>query len=76
MVPITGTDRGIRQHVAVEMAEGGLTKPSAIMCEQVKSQRVDRFRRRKGTISDEILREVRMIAGRFIDAHRVYKGDA
>ncbi len=33
VVPITGTDRGIRYHIRVEPPEGGLTKPSVIMCD-------------------------------------------
>ena len=67
VAPITGTDRGLAYHVRVSPPEGGLAKPSVIMCEQEKSQSRERFLRRRGRVSDEILRQVQRIVGTLID---------
>lgn len=67
VVPITGTNRGLAYHVTVEPPEGGLTKTSRIMCEQEKSQSVERFIDRRGVVSDETLRRVQEIVAELID---------
>lgn len=73
VVPLTGTDRGITSHVRIEAGVGGLTKTSFALCEQAKSQSVDRFIDRRGVVPADVLLTVRRIAGRFIDAHLIYK---
>ena len=50
-----------------------MTKPSFALCEQAKSQGVDRFIDRRGSVPADVLLTVRRIAGRFIDAHRIYR---
>lgn len=72
VVPLTGTDRGITSHVRIEAGTGGLTKTSFALCEQAKSQSIDRCIDRRGSVPLETLQTVRRIAGRFIDAHRIY----
>jgi mRNA interferase MazF len=67
IVPITGTDRGLPFHIAISPPEGGLTKPSVIMCEQERSQSIRRFLRRRGRVSDQTLLQVQEIVGLFID---------
>jgi mRNA interferase MazF len=67
VVPLTGTDRGLAYHVPITPPEGGITKPSVIMCEQEKSQSIDRFLTRWGTVSEQTLRRVQAIVGAFID---------
>ncbi|MGC4107800.1 MAG: type II toxin-antitoxin system PemK/MazF family toxin [Thermomicrobiales bacterium] len=67
VVPITGTDRGFAYHVPIAASEGGLTKPSQIMCDQVKSQSVERFYGRRGVVSDEIVQRVQAIVALIID---------
>jgi len=67
VVPITGTDRGLAYHVPVSAPEGGLTRDSLIMCEQVKSQSVERFLVRRGTVTDKTLVRVQEIVGTFLD---------
>jgi mRNA interferase MazF len=67
VVPITGTDRGIRRHVRVDPPQGGLTRTSFIMCEQVKSQSVARFRSLRGTVEGDVVRVVQQIASRFVN---------
>lgn len=67
VVPITGTDRGLAYHVPVIAPEGGLSQDSQIMCEQEKSQSVDRFIDRRGAVSDQILQQVQSIVAALID---------
>ncbi|MGN6484646.1 MAG: type II toxin-antitoxin system PemK/MazF family toxin [Thermomicrobiales bacterium] len=67
VVPITGTDRGWAHHVPIAASEGGLTKPSQIMCDQVKSQSVERFHGRRGTVTAATLQRVQAIVAAFID---------
>lgn len=67
VVPITGTDRGLAYHVTVSPPEGGLTKASQIMCEQEKSQRVERFIDRRGVVSNQTLHRVQEIVAELID---------
>lgn len=67
VVPITGTDRNIRYHVRVTPPEGGLTKPSVLMCDQTKSQSEMRFRRLRGQVSQQTLERVQDIVAAVID---------
>lgn len=67
VVPITGTDRGLTYHVPVAAPEGGLSKDSLIMCEQEKSQSIERFIDRRGTVRDQTLRRVQAIVAALID---------
>lgn len=67
VVPITGADRGLAYHVPVLPPEGGLTKDSQIMCEQEKSQSIDRFLSRRGVVSNQTLSRVQKIVGALID---------
>ena len=66
VVPTTGTIRGLPNQVVVEPPEGGLTKVSVLMCEQVKSQSVARFLGKRGEVRPETLERVRRITGLFI----------
>jgi mRNA interferase MazF len=68
IVPITGTDRNIRHHVRVTAPEGNLTKPSIIMCDQARSQSIERFLRLRGMVSPETLRLVQRKVAEIIDA--------
>lgn len=65
VIPVTGTSRGLPTHVPILPPEGGLTKPSVMMTEQVRSISKDRLVRRYGAVTpatmgqvDEILRIV------------------
>lgn len=49
-VAITGTVRPIPSHVPIRAPEGGLSKPSAIQCEQIRVLSYDRLRRRRGRV--------------------------
>ncbi|MGC4189805.1 MAG: type II toxin-antitoxin system PemK/MazF family toxin [Thermomicrobiales bacterium] len=61
VVPITGTDRKIRYQVTIDGREGGLSKNSVIMSEQIRSMDRSRFLRKRGRVSPETLAEVRRI---------------
>lgn len=67
VVPFTRTDRGIRFHIRVQPPEGGLTRPSVLMCDQVRAQSIERFMRLKGTVSSGTLQAVQRMVGSFID---------
>jgi mRNA interferase MazF len=67
VVPITGADRGLAYHVRVAPPQGGLTKPSVIMCDQEKSQSVDRFLKYLGSVDEDILGTVQQIVAALID---------
>ncbi len=71
VAPITGTDRGLPNHLRIDPPEGGLTKPSVIMCEQVKSQSVLRFKRKRGEASPEIVAQVQRLIGIFLGVQAV-----
>jgi mRNA interferase MazF len=62
VVPITSIDRGIRLHLKIEPPEGGLTKPSVVMCDQICAQSEERFYRRRGAVSAEVMSRVLEIA--------------
>lgn len=66
VIPITGTDKGLSNQVRIEAPEGGLTKPSVVMCEQVKSQSLVRFQRKRGTVTAQTLETVQRLVGLFI----------
>jgi mRNA interferase MazF len=67
VIPITGTDKGLSNQIRIQPPEGGLTKPSVLMCEQVKSQSLVRFQRRRGIVSAPMLNDVQRMVGLFID---------
>jgi mRNA interferase MazF len=71
VAPITGTDRGLPNHLRIAPPEGGLTKPSVIMCEQVKSQSVLRFRRKRGDASLETVEQAQRLIGIFLNVRAV-----
>ena len=58
VLPITGTDRRFPSHVLVSPPESGLTKPSVIMVEQLRSVSKARFGRRFGVVSPETMGQV------------------
>lgn len=67
VAPLTGTDRNIRYHVRIAPPEGGLSKPSVIMCDQARAQSAQRFLRRRGDVSSGIVALVQAMVGMCID---------
>lgn len=66
VVPFTSVDRGIPSHIRLEPAEGGLAKASILMCEQAKSISVLRCRKRRGVVSQQIVRTAQAMVGVFL----------
>lgn len=58
VVPITSRAKRVRTHVAVVPPEGGLTVPSYLKCEDVRSVSHERLLRLLGTVSAPTLTEV------------------
>lgn len=67
VAPLTGTCQGVPSQLPIAEPEGGVTTSSVIMCEQVRSISVLRFRRRRGMISPETLDLVQATVALFID---------
>ncbi len=61
VIPITGTARGLPTHIPVIPPEGGTTKPSVIMAEQVRSVSKDRLVRRYGMVTPATMGQVDQI---------------
>jgi mRNA interferase MazF len=57
-IPLTSVICSISSHVFLVPPEGGIKKPSAIMCEAVRSIAKERLLRRWGNVSEEIMLEV------------------
>lgn len=69
--PLTTRDRGLYYHVPIDPPEGGITKRSLIMCDQVKSQSIDRFLQFRGAVSDELLSESQRIIIEFLSGRHL-----
>jgi len=50
VVPITTWDRGVRAHVPIVPPEGGLSRPSFVMTEQLRTVSRQRCERRLGAV--------------------------
>ncbi len=61
--PITGTDRGIQTQIPVAPPEGGLSKPSVIMIEQLRSVSMSRLGHRLGKVAPETMGMVDQVLG-------------
>ena len=58
VLPITSKDKRQPIHVAITPPEGGLTLPSFIKCDDIRSVSKQRFKRFHGTLSARTLAEV------------------
>ena len=58
ILPITSTLRAIPFHVPVSPPEGGLSNPSSILCEAVRSISKDRLVQRWGAVAVTTMNEV------------------
>jgi mRNA interferase MazF len=58
LIPITSTLRNIPFHVVIQPPEGGLTQPSALLCEAVRSISKDRLLKRWGSVLPRTITEV------------------
>ena len=58
VIPLTSRIRGIPSHVRIDPPEGGLTRPSAVLCEAVRSVSKGRLVRPWGRVSGTSLERV------------------
>lgn len=58
VLPITTTDRGIPWHVQVDPPEGGLDRPSFIMCEQPRTIDERRLMSDFGAVGSDTMQQV------------------
>lgn len=55
VVPITSRDRGNPLHVAVGPPEGGLRRPSFVLCEAIRSISTERLHFHRGAVSADTM---------------------
>lgn len=58
VIPITSKAKGIPFHILVTPPEGGLTQPSYVKCEDLRSVAKERFAQRLGSVAANTLSEV------------------
>ncbi len=58
IMPMTTRNRGLQLHVPIGPPEGGIRRPSVIMCDQVKVASVSRLLEKWGTVEDKTLDRV------------------
>jgi mRNA interferase MazF len=58
VLPITSTRRRALYHVPIDPPEGGLTKPSVILCDAIRSIAKERLERCRGTVSATVMAAV------------------
>jgi mRNA interferase MazF len=58
VLPITSKAKGVLFHVQVQPPEGGLTTPSFIKCEDVRSVSKQRLIKKLGSVSNRTMDEV------------------
>jgi mRNA interferase MazF len=66
-MPLTTQLRGWRLHVPISPPEGGLHRPSVIMCEQLRFLSRERFDRRFGKVEPSTMHAVMVVLRRIID---------
>jgi mRNA interferase MazF len=58
IIPLSSVKKGISTHVRIAPPDGGLTKESYALCEQIRSISRERLVKKTGSVSNEILKEV------------------
>jgi mRNA interferase MazF len=66
VVPISRTQRPVISHIPVEPPEGGLTSPSYIKCEHVRSVSRSRLIHRRGSINRTTMQAVEQALRRLL----------
>jgi mRNA interferase MazF len=67
VMPLTTQVRGWNLHVPISPPEGGLHRPSVIMCEQLRFFSRDRLDRRLGAVETATLRAVMVVLRRLLE---------
>lgn len=58
VLPLTAKAKGIPFHVEIRPSQGGVSQPSYIKCEDIRSISTERLRDRWGAVSSETLSQV------------------
>lgn len=58
-VPITSTEARVRYQIGIPEGEGGVTRDSTILPEQIRALDTSRFKKRRGQVRPEVLERVR-----------------
>jgi mRNA interferase MazF len=58
VLPLTSTRRGVRWHVPISPPEGGIRRPSVILCDGLRSIAKERLVERWGSVSSATLAAV------------------
>ena len=66
-MPLTTQLRGWRLHVPISPPEGGLRRPSAIMCEQLRVISMARLDRRLGKVEPATMQAVMVVLRRLLE---------
>jgi len=61
VIPVTKTNRGLPSHIPVDPPQGGLTRPSVIMVEQLWAVSKERLERRLGVVTPATMDQVGQI---------------
>lgn len=67
VVPVTGTNRGVRTHLPISAPEGGLDKLSFALCDQARSLSIRRLLRRRGRVERTTVRSIQAMIAEIID---------
>lgn len=66
IVPLSRSHKGVRAHLPVDPDAAGLNAPSYALGEQVRAVSATRLRRRRGTVSPDVLEQLREIVRMFL----------
>lgn len=67
VVALTRTNRGLPIHVRVQPPEGGLSAPSVVQCEQIRTISCKRLRRYRGQVNSSTMAAVEARLRRLLD---------
>lgn len=65
-VPITTTRKPYLTRIPIHVPEANLTRESWAMCEQARTLSSERFKRKRGDVSDETLIAIRTVIARML----------
>jgi mRNA interferase MazF len=66
VVPLTTTDKPYPTHVLITASEAQLSVDSWAMCEQIRAVSFERFKKLRGTLSEQTLSTLRTMATRIL----------
>lgn len=67
VLPLSRTHQAVRSHVHITPPEGGVSEPSDIQCEQIRTVSTQRLVRPLGAMSDDTMEQVERILKLLLD---------